>query len=83
MLPSYPPEALSLAQPEPRRNAVSSIEKVLVTITANLDMPVYIPLKEVSRGALLCDYLRTLKGPLCMPTEPLQNCPCIKLLIGL
>ena len=53
MLQSYPPEALSLAQPEPRRNAVSSIEKVLVSITASLNIPVYICLKQGSRGAFL------------------------------
>ena len=53
ILQSYPPEALSLAELEPKRNEVSSIKKVLVSITASLNMPVYIRLKQGSRGAFL------------------------------
>jgi hypothetical protein len=53
MLLSSSPEALSLADPQPRGNEVSSVEQVFGSITSTLIMPVYICLKQSSKGALL------------------------------
>ena len=53
MFHSSLPEALSFAELEPRGNKVSTIEKVLLNITATIIMPVYIRLKQGSRGAFL------------------------------
>jgi len=60
MFPSSP-EALSLAEPEPWGNEVSSIEKVLVFITATIIMPVYICLKQ---GSICTLYV---------PTQPFKH----------
>jgi hypothetical protein len=53
MFPSSLPEALSLAELQSMGKEVSSIEKALVIITATIIMPVYICLKQGSRGAFL------------------------------
>ena len=62
MFHSSPLEALSFAELEPRGNKVSTIEKVLLIITATIIMPVYIRLKQESKRCLSkCTYLKTQK----------------------